>query len=181
MRFRDLRAASFIAAVLIVAGCDAGSPLADTADLDAASKNGQNSVVASVTGSGHAWIESGDPGNPFWRTFTLTAWTRADGTAQGRFGYNSHPGLTRVAGRVVCLSTNGTEAAVKVVIDQFDDPNHERPEALWFVIRDGQPDSFSPGIPEQYVSAAGCEFYSVAQGVPFEDADAGDFTVRSGQ
>jgi len=173
-----LQTAAVIAVLTIVAGCDAGGALSDTADLDAASKNGRGRVEASVTGSGHAWIDTQASADPAWRTFTLTAWRYEDGTAAGRFGYNSHPGISRVAGRVVCLSVVGEEAFVKVIPEQFDDPSHDRPDALWFVIRDGQPDSFSPGIPENYVTAYGCDLVSVAAGVPFEDADAGDFTIH---
>lgn len=167
------------AALLILAGCDAGSPLIDTEDLDVASKSGRNPVVASVTGSGHAWVPS-PSSEPAWRTFTLNARRLADGTAQGRFGYNSHPGISRVTGRVVCLSVEGDQAFVKVLVEQYDDPSKARPNALWFVIRDGQPDSFSPGIPEQFVTADGCRFVSVLAGVPFEEADAGDFTFHTG-
>lgn len=169
-----LTKAALVATVLILNGCDAGSPLTD---LDSASKGGQNPVVASVTGSGHAWVPT-QSAEPAWRTFTLNARRLADGTAQGRFGYNSHPGLSRVTGRVVCLQVDGDEAFVKVVIEQFDDPVHDRPDALWFVIRDGHPDSFSPGIPETYITASGCDLVSVANGVPFEEAAAGDFTFH---
>lgn len=163
--------------LLLLVGCD--SALVDSEDLDTAGKRGGGLVVASVTGSGHAWIDMADPDNPVWRTFTLNAHRRADGSVTGRFGYNSHPGLSRATGRVVCLQTYGNEAVVKVEVDRFDDPNHAAPPSMWFVIRDGSPDTFSPGIPDHYVTANGCDVISYPSGVPFEPADAGDFEVRS--
>ena len=111
--------AALCTAALLVGCSDAPTPTENVSDVTQPAFAAGGPIVASVTGSGHRYR----PGPELWRTFSITAVKKANGTVKGQYQINNHgEALPAVKGPVVCLTVDGNQAWIGVIIEKTDDP-----------------------------------------------------------
>ena len=104
-------------AIIIAAGCNKEESLVNN-DQTKILKSGNAGVIESITGSGQ--FTRDDYYEPdVWRTFTINAVKKTDGTVNGHFQLNNH-NLTKMAGKVLCFTVVGNHATVVVKWERYD-------------------------------------------------------------
>ena len=102
-------------AVSLFTGCNEElMPVDEIQQHELELKAGENAVIESVTGSGHIHREYGEAGL-VWRTFTIHATKKADGTVKGKYQINNHGANSSLKGDVICFNVIDENKAVLIV------------------------------------------------------------------
>jgi len=180
-RLRKSVVAALCTAALLMGCTDAPTPTEGVSDISQPAFASSGPVVATVTGSGHRYRPAFD----LWRTFSINATKRTDGTVKGSFQLNNHgEALPAVRGPVVCLSVAGNQAWLGTVIEKTDDPGGVVGGELAFrVVDNGEGNNAAPDeISFGYAAPGGAQAFcdeAPANWPPVYPIDAGNIRVHS--
>jgi hypothetical protein len=136
----------------------------------------KNAVIESVTGSGHFTRDY-----PAWRTFSMNARKKADGTVEGRFQVNNHGVPSYAKGIITCFTIVGNQAWIGGIIEKSNSPDLIGTQRGWRVVDNGEGVNFPPDQVSFLNLVDDAQFFcvdSIPEWIALHDIEAGNIQVR---